>query len=61
MIATSGDEAFVLLAMVPRQAMLLFALLFVFGVVLGWLSDKIAGVLKLKTCSHCALQVLTNS
>ncbi len=58
MIATSGDEAFVLLAMVPKQAMFLFALLFVFGIVLGWLSDKIAGGLKLKTCSHCTLQVV---
>jgi len=58
MIATSGDEAFVLLAMVPRQAMFLFALLFIFGIVFGWLSDKIAKMLKLKTCSHCTLQVV---
>ena len=58
MIATSGDEAFVLLAMVPKQAMFLFALLFVFGIVFGWVSDKIAGILNLKTCSHCTLQIV---
>ena len=58
MIATSGDEAFVLLAMVPKQAMFLFALLFVLGIFFGWLSDKIVEILKLKTCSHCALQTV---
>jgi hypothetical protein len=58
MIATSGDDSFVLLAMVPKQALLLFALLFVFGIVLGWLSDKIAGALKLKTCRECVLQTI---
>ncbi len=58
MIATSGDEAFVLLAMVPRQAMFLFVLLFIFGIVFGWLSDKIAKMLKLKTCIHCTLQTV---
>ena len=58
MIATSGDEAFVLLAMVPKQALLLFVLLFVFGIVFGWLSDKITGALKLKTCKECVLQTV---
>ncbi|MEA1911719.1 MAG: putative manganese transporter, partial [Spirochaetota bacterium] len=58
MIATSGDEAFVLLAMVPKQALLLFALLFVFGIILGWLSDKLVKIFKIKTCTHCNLQVV---
>lgn len=61
MIATSGDEAFVLLAMVPKQALLLFVLLFVFGIVLGWLSDKIAGLLKLKTSEGCSLHTIHNT
>ncbi|MCK4465812.1 MAG: hypothetical protein KAU83_08875, partial [Bacteroidales bacterium] len=61
MIATSGDEAFVLLAMVPKQALLLFALLFVFGIVFGWLSDKIAAALRLKTCKECVLQTIHDS
>lgn len=35
MIASSGDEAFVMLAMIPRQALVLFAVLFVLAVVVG--------------------------
>ena len=55
MIATSGDEAFVLLAMLPKQAFLLFVILFILGIALGWFSDKIVAVLKLKTCKECKL------
>ena len=61
MIATSGDEAFIMLALFPKQALLLFALLFVFGIVLGWFSDKIAAALKLKTCEECKLHKLHSS
>ncbi|MBN1674360.1 MAG: arsenic efflux protein [Kiritimatiellae bacterium] len=39
MVATSGDEAFVMLAMFPRDALLLFAVLFVLGIVSGAVSD----------------------
>jgi hypothetical protein len=39
MIATSGDESFVLLALVPRQALLLTAALFLLGVGTGALTD----------------------
>jgi len=43
MIATSGDEAFVMLAMIPRQALALFAVLFVLGIGAGALTDAILG------------------
>jgi len=56
MIATSGDEAFVMLALFPKQALLLFVILFIFGVILGWFSDKVATVLKFKPCEECKLQ-----
>ena len=39
MIATSGDESFVLFAMVPRTAFLLTGLLFVIGISAGALTD----------------------
>jgi len=39
MIATSGDESFVLFAMVPRTAFLLTGLLFVVGIAAGGLTD----------------------
>ncbi len=40
MIATSGDEAFVMFAMMPQKALLLTALIFVVGILAGWLTDK---------------------
>ena len=40
MIASSGDEAFVMLAMIPKQALLLMGVLFVVAVLAGWLVDK---------------------
>jgi len=41
MIATSGDESFVMLAMFPGKALLLFAILLVYGIMIGVLVDKI--------------------
>jgi len=41
MIASSGDEAFVMLAMIPEQALILFAVLFVLAVAVGVITDKI--------------------
>ncbi|MCP4546986.1 MAG: hypothetical protein GY835_11025 [bacterium] len=43
MIATSGDEAFVMFAMIPRTALPLTAALLGIGFVVGWLTDRIAG------------------
>ena len=40
MIASSGDEAFVMLAMIPKDALLLMAVLFVVAVLAGWLVDR---------------------
>ena len=55
MIATSGDEAFVMLAMFPDKAILLFAILFLLGIALAWVSDRIALILKIKPCEECQL------
>ena len=41
MIASSGDESFIMLAMIPQQALVLFAILFVLAVVVGIITDKI--------------------
>lgn len=40
MICSSGDEAFVILAMIPQNALLLFGLLFIIGILLGIIVDK---------------------
>jgi len=55
MIATCGDEAFVMLAMIPKVGLLMFGILFVLGIVFAYISDKIALVLKIKPCQGCSL------
>jgi len=40
MIATSGDEAFVMFAMFPQKALLITLLLFVIGILAGYVTDK---------------------
>ncbi|MBT3168435.1 MAG: arsenic efflux protein [Candidatus Cloacimonetes bacterium] len=41
MIATSGDEAFIMLAMFPQKAILLTAIIFVVGIIAGFITDKV--------------------
>ena len=41
MIASSGDESFVMLAMIPEQALMLFAVLFVIAIITGIITDKV--------------------
>lgn len=41
MICSSGDEAFIILAMIPEHALLLFGLLFVLGIIVGCIVDLI--------------------
>ncbi|MDI6735045.1 MAG: putative manganese transporter [bacterium] len=55
MIAASGDEAFVMLAMFPKQALMLFATLFILGIVSAWIIDKILPILKIKPAQVCEL------
>ena len=50
MIASSGDEAFVMLAMIPRQALVLFAILFVLAIVVGIITDKIYDRIHARHC-----------
>ena len=56
MIATSGDEAFVMLSLFPEKAVLLIVLLFILGIVFSWLTDKIAPLFKIVPCQVCDLQ-----
>ena len=50
MIASSGDEAFVMLAMFPQKAMILFAILFILAVITGYLTDKLYGRIHARKC-----------
>jgi len=56
MIATSGDEAFVMLALFPKEALFLFVLLFVLGIIGAKIADKAASFFKIVPCSECKLQ-----
>lgn len=55
MIATSGDEAFIMLKEFPLTALFLFGLLFIFGIVFAWLTDKIAPLFGIEPCLECEL------
>ena len=58
MIATSGDEAFVMLALFPRRALLLGVVLFAYGIVVGALVDRVAPRLGLATtCCETGLRL----
>jgi Putative, 10TM heavy-metal exporter len=52
MIASSGDEAFVMLALFPRQASVLFLLLFLYGVVVALVVERLRGT-RFYQCDPC--------
>jgi Putative, 10TM heavy-metal exporter len=58
MAAASGDEAFVMLAMFPKTALILFVMLFVLGVITAWVTDKVIKKAKIKTCQDCSESVV---
>jgi hypothetical protein len=53
MIATSGDEAFVMLAQFPGTALALFFLLFLLGILFAWISDRAIRILRIVPCEAC--------
>jgi putative 10TM heavy-metal exporter len=53
MVSTSGDAAFVMLALFPGRALILFVLLFGAGILAGWIADKAAVMLHLRPCQAC--------
>ncbi|MGK9476369.1 putative manganese transporter [Melioribacter sp. OK-6-Me] len=53
MLATSGDEQFVMLAMFPDTALIMFGILFVLGIVAGYFTDYIVKKFRIKTCTDC--------
>ncbi len=56
MLATAGDEAFVMLAMIPKTAFLIFGICFILGIIGGFLADKIAKKIKLKKGKPCIIE-----
>jgi len=58
MIATSGDEAFVMLAMFPKTAVILFIILFVLGVFSGRLIDYLVLKFNIPNSGDCKTKQL---
>lgn len=56
MLATAGDEQFIMLAMIPETAVILFAILFLLGIVAGYFTDYVVKKFKIKTCTDCELK-----
>jgi len=55
MIATSGDEAFVMLVQFPKEALILFGLLFILAIPAGIIFDKLAKKFGIKASENCEL------
>ena len=55
MVATSGDESFVMFQAFPGKALLLHLLLFAVGVGAGWATDRIAPLLMIRRGKACPL------
>lgn len=58
MIAVSGDEAFVMLVMFPKDAVILFGILFIIGIFSGWLIDRVVVKFNITTCENCKEMVV---
>ena len=58
MVATSGDEALVMLASFPGRALILFGILFVIGIGAARLADAAAPRLRLQCAEGCRTEVL---
>jgi hypothetical protein len=53
MLATAGDEAFVMLAIIPETAIIMFGILFLLGIIAGYFTDFLVKKFKVKTCTDC--------
>jgi hypothetical protein len=57
MLSTAGDEAFIMLAVIPETAMQIFAICAILGLVGGFFADKIANLIGLKTSQPCEIEI----
>ena len=57
MLSTAGDEAFIMLAMIPEAALNIFLVCVPLGVVGGLLADRIVKLINLTTCQPCEIEI----
>ncbi len=53
MFATAGDEQFIMLAMFPKVALIMFGILFLLGIFAGYFTDYLIKKFDVKTCTDC--------
>lgn len=56
MFATAGDEQFIMLAMFPKTAIIMFGILFILGIIIGYLTDYLVKKFNIKTCTDCEIK-----
>ncbi|MEJ5351362.1 MAG: putative manganese transporter [Melioribacteraceae bacterium] len=56
MMATAGDEQFIMLAMFPKTALIMFAILFLLGIFAGYFTDYLIKKFNIKTCTDCEIK-----
>ena len=56
MIATSGDEAYVMLVMFPKSAIILFIVLFIIGLFSSKIIDSAVKQFNIQTCTDCEVK-----
>jgi hypothetical protein len=57
MLATAGDEAFVMLAVIPRTCFLIFAVCFLVGIIGGMLADVLVRRFRIRLCESCGAEI----
>ena len=57
MLSTAGDEAFIMLATIPKTAILIFSICAVFGIAGGYIFEKIASKINLKRAEPCPIEI----
>lgn len=57
MLSTAGDEAFVMLAMIPEAALAIFAICAVLGIIGGFIAEGIARRMKLERVRPCPIEI----
>jgi hypothetical protein len=55
MFATAGDEQFLMLAMFPETALIMFGILFLLGIFAGYFTDFFVKKFNVQTCTDCKL------
>lgn len=56
MLSTAGDEAFIMLTLVPKASLVIFLSNIVLGIIGGFLSDRLVDSLHLQTSQHCQIE-----